>query len=82
MRVETDNALVYDGDDPLCFFILAATQGMDFAFVQCLDVGWEGGQRNPKRYWGRWDPGNAEGSLKAIMERGRKWPVLPEPTGD
>ena len=50
MRVETDNSLLFDDDDSLCFCVHSSSQGEVFAFVQCLDVGMDGQMRNPKRY--------------------------------
>jgi len=77
MRVETNNNLVFDDSDKLCFCTHSSSQGEAFAFVQCLDVGMDGLMRNPKRYWGKWDSHNPEDSMKAIMEHGGKWPKLP-----
>ena len=79
MRVETDNSLLFDDDDSLCFCVHSSSQGEVFAFVQCRDVGMDGQMRNPKRYWGKWDWDSPEDSMKAIMEYGGKWPELPAP---
>ena len=38
LYVETCN-LVFDSEDPRCRLIRSRSQGADFVFVQCLDVG-------------------------------------------
>lgn len=77
LYVETCN-LVFDAEDPRCRMVLSRTQGRDYAFVQCLDIGTGRNFDNAreKNYWGEYDETHPEASVKAIMERGGNWPDL------
>lgn len=72
--------MVFDDADPRCRFYVSSTQGHQFAFVQCLDLGFSENRLSVpgiKRYWGLWDWDDEEGSIKQIMAQGGKWPELP-----
>ena len=72
--------MVFDDDDPRCRFYISGTSGVQFAFVQCLDLGWPDRRLSYpgiKRYWGIWDWDDQEDSIQKIMNNGGKWPDLP-----
>ncbi|MEB0982848.1 hypothetical protein [Citrobacter portucalensis] len=71
IKVEV-NGLIYDSGNKACKCILADSQGKLFAFIQVLDGSLK------KRYWGEYSHDYAEASIRAIMEHGGKWPVLPQ----
>lgn len=77
MQIETQTGLVYDESDPLCSLTVASTQGSRFAFVVAIDTGHDGQQRDPARYWGRYDPDAHAESVRAILATGGAWPRLP-----
>lgn len=73
------NGLLYDESNRQCLCILNQSQGLTYAFIQCLDVGMDG-RETPitKRYWGQFLRDDKEASIRDIMLNGGKWPVLPE----
>lgn len=71
IKVEV-NGLIYDSGNKACKCILADSQGKLYAFLQALDGSIK------KRYWGEYSHDAPEASIRAIMERGGKWPKLPE----
>ncbi|HFC6387005.1 TPA: hypothetical protein ACFNMI_000046 [Neisseria bacilliformis] len=77
LYVETCN-LVFDSEDPRCRLIRSRSQGADFVFVQCLDVGIgrDFAAAREKNYWGAYDETDPAGSVKSVMERGGSWPDL------
>ena len=77
MRVTTDSNFVYDDADERCLCIVSQTQGLAFAFIQCINAGDSGEGTELKRYWGSFDEENPEESIAQIMRRGGKWPELP-----
>lgn len=78
MKIQV-NGMIYDESNRDCQCHLADAQHEVFAFIQCLDVGMDGtASAIKKRYWGRYDHDNKEASIRAIMENGGKWPVLPK----
>lgn len=81
MRIYNDSEnMVYDEDDPRCIVRTCYGQGGTFAFVQCLDLGFKSNRLSVpgiKRYWGRWNSDDPEGSVRSIMANGGKWPELP-----
>lgn len=78
MKIQV-NGMIYDEAIRDCQCQLATTQNELFAFIQCLDLGMDG-QETPikKRYWGRYDHDDKEESIRAIMQNGGKWPLLPQ----
>ena len=84
MRAQNDNGnFIYDDNEPLCFTILhIGPDSQLFAFVQCIDVGFDTSFKSPRRYWGYWSHDDPAGSMKTIMETGGKWPDLPGPPPD
>jgi hypothetical protein len=52
MRVTTDSNFVYDDADERCLCIVSQTQGLAFAFIQCVNAGESGTGTELKRYWG------------------------------
>lgn len=75
IQVEVNN-LIYDSSNRDCKCILSDSQGTVYAFLQVLDMGMP---EHPlkKRYWGIYDHDDPEGAIQEIMERGGKWPLLP-----
>ncbi len=76
MRVEVNN-LVYDSEKKDCYLEVVQAQSMLFAFVQCLDVGFDGTLKAVKRYWGSYSHEEPEKSIELILKFGGKWPKLP-----
>ncbi|MDC8802797.1 hypothetical protein PRZ61_04970 [Halomonas pacifica] len=76
MRVEM-NQLLYDAQDPMCKYILSASAGKLYAFVQCIDRGMDLKARYRARYWGEYSHDDPEGSIRHILAHGGKWPGLP-----
>jgi len=77
MKIQV-NGLVFDKANPKCKCLLSEAQGQVYAFVQCLDTGMDGQENGIiKRYWGKYSHENEEASIRAIMQNGGKWPVLP-----
>lgn len=74
MRVAASNGLVYDDSNPLCSMEVSRSQGENYAFITVIEEKWPD---HTKRYWGRFDFDDKEGSLIEIMETGGKWPDLP-----
>ncbi|WP_417521916.1 hypothetical protein [Marinobacter sp.] len=81
MKVHNDERnMVFDNSDPRC--VVFTCYGLEgaFGFVQCLDLGWPESRLlvpEIKRYWGPWNADNPEGSVRRIMAKGGKWPMLP-----
>lgn len=76
--ITTETNLRYDSNDAHCSITTSHAHGQPYAFIQCLDIGSHGKSRRIKRYWGRYDPNNAEESIKKIMMNGGYWPDLPK----
>jgi hypothetical protein len=76
MRIKTTTGLLYDGADRLCRLILTDSQGETFAFVQAIDTGFDGRDRHPVRYWGKYSHDTPEQSVERILATGGKWPKL------
>ncbi len=76
MRIEVSN-LLYDNTDPRYKYHLAESQGQIYAFIQALDMGMP---EKPlvTRYWGSYSDDTAEQSIRDILSKGRKWPILPK----
>jgi len=75
MKVSNANGnYIFDDADDLCFVQFQQSQGKWFAFVQAIDVGFDGSHRNTVRYWGEWSDDDKEGAMIHILERGGKWP--------
>ena len=77
MQVLTDSNLMFDDSDDRCLCIVSQAQGQLFAFIQCIDRGFDGNREELKRYWGTFDPDFPEDSIAMIMRKGGKWPDLP-----
>lgn len=75
MRIQS-NGLVFDREDADCKLILSKCQDDVFAFVQCIDTGMDGSQREIKRYWGRYCFEQSEESILQILRWGGQWPDL------
>lgn len=80
MVVIKTNGLLYDETNPRCVCKIEHTQGRQFAFIQCLDVGRGGGEppetAPTKFYWGEFDSSNPEKSILEILHYGGKFPDL------
>lgn len=78
--VKTSNNLEFDSEHDRCRLIISRTQGKEYAFIQCIDLGF--GQEHTldtgheKQYWGEYDSTAPEESIKAIMGYGGQWPNL------
>ena len=78
VTLETENGMFYEDYHPRCKCILgtlmyASNEGVDVAYIQCIDVNID----EEKRYWGLFDVEDVEGSIRKILKFGHKWPRLP-----
>ncbi|MCG7871829.1 MAG: hypothetical protein JAZ11_06965 [Candidatus Thiodiazotropha lotti] len=80
MKIETENNMRFDDDDPNCRLLIYPSEGKSFAFVQAIDLGMPHARHTEplvRRYWGCWDYSNPVGSVQTILMNGGKWPDLP-----
>lgn len=76
--VKTDTNLFYDNHHEKCKLFYSGSQGRQYAFIQCLDVGYNGKGEHIKRYWGLYNESDKQASIEGILRSGGKWPQLPE----